>query len=76
MLFFASGFPAFALSSAPLKELFQLDKIEQKTQEAIDSPPMSLEAVVERSKGKLNEVQGNADSEKMKRSEQRGTARR
>ncbi len=69
VLFFASGFPAFAAKSAPTKGTVQLDKIEQKTQEAIDSPPMSLEAVVERSKGKLNEVQGNADSEKMKRSD-------
>lgn len=65
VLFFASGSPALAGKSAPTKGTVQLDKIEQKTQESIDSPPMSLEEVEKRSKGGLNEIQGNADQDKM-----------
>jgi hypothetical protein len=69
VLFFASGFPALAAKSALNKGTVQLDKIEQKAEEAIDSPAMSLETIVERSKGSLNEVQGGAaDRNKMNRS--------
>jgi hypothetical protein len=62
------GFPASAKS--PLtKGTVQLDKIEEKAEEAIDSPANSLETIVERSQGSLNEVQsGAADSDKMNRS--------
>lgn len=70
VLFFASSFPALAGKSALTKGTVQLDKIEQKTQEAIDSPATSLKTIEERSKGKgsLNEVQGTADRDKMIRS--------
>lgn len=69
VLFFASSFPALAGKSAPTKGTVQLDKIEQKTQEAIDSPATSLKTIEERSKGSLNEVQGGAaDRDKMIRS--------
>jgi hypothetical protein len=68
VLFFASSFPAIAGKSASTKGTVQLDKIEQKTQEAIDSPATSLKTIEERSKGSLNEVQGTADRDKMIRS--------
>jgi ABC-type uncharacterized transport system auxiliary subunit len=48
------------------KGTVQLNEIEKKAEKAIDSPANSLETIVERSKGSLNEVQsGAADSKKM-----------
>ncbi|MCP2727378.1 low temperature-induced protein [Limnofasciculus baicalensis] len=65
MLFFASGFSTLAAKNIPTKGTVQLDKIEQKAQKAIDSPAMSLETIEKRSQGGLNEVQGDADRDKM-----------
>jgi ABC-type uncharacterized transport system auxiliary subunit len=48
------------------KGTVQLNEIEKKAEKAINSPASSLETIVERSKGSLNEVQsGAADSRKM-----------
>jgi ABC-type uncharacterized transport system auxiliary subunit len=48
------------------KGTVQLNEIEKKAEKAIDSPANSIETIVERSKGSLNEVQsGAADSKKM-----------
>jgi hypothetical protein len=68
VLFFASGCSTLADKSDPTKGTVQLDRIEQKTQQAIDSPAMSLKTMNERSKGGINEVQGDADLNKMNRS--------
>ena len=68
VLFFTSGFPALAAKSMPTKGTVQLNKIEAKTQEAIDSPAMMACEIAERAKGGLNEVQGSADRNKMYRS--------
>ena len=68
VLFFSSGFSALAAKSMPTKGTVQLNKIEAKTQEAIDSPAMTAGEIAERSKGGLNEVQGSADQNKMYRS--------
>jgi hypothetical protein len=59
------GFPSSEKS--PLtRGTVQLNEIEKKAEKAIDSPANSLETIVERSKGSLNEVQsGAADSKKM-----------
>lgn len=56
-----------ASEKSPLtKGTVQLNEIEKKAEKAIDSPANSLETIVERSKGSLNEVQsGAADSKKM-----------
>ena len=52
--------------SSPTKGTVQLNEIEKKAEKAINSPANSLETIVERSKGSLNEVQsGAADSKKM-----------
>ncbi len=52
--------------SSVTKGTVQLNEIERKAEKAIDSPANSLETIVERSKGSLNEVQsGAADSNKM-----------
>ena len=65
VLFFSNGLSALAAKSMPTKGTVQLNKIEAKTQEAIDSPAMTAEEIAERSKGGLNEVQGSADRSKM-----------
>ena len=52
--------------SSLAKGTVQLNEIEKKAEKALDSPADSLETIVERSKGSLNEVQsGAADSKKM-----------
>jgi ABC-type uncharacterized transport system auxiliary subunit len=59
------GFPP-SEKSPITKGTVQLNEIEKKAEKAIDSPANSLETIVERSKGSLNEVQsGAADSNKM-----------
>jgi hypothetical protein len=65
VIFFANSLPVIAGSSDPTQGTVKLDEIQQKTQEAIDAPAMSLKAIEERSKGGLNEVQGSADYDKM-----------
>jgi hypothetical protein len=62
------GFPA-GNKSATSKGTVQLNEIEQKAEEAIDSPATSRQTIEERSKGALNEIQGDAaDRGKMNRS--------
>jgi hypothetical protein len=68
VLFF-SNLSALAAQSSPTEGTAQLDEIFQKTEEALDSPAMSLEKIEERSKNGLNEVQGDANRDKMIRSE-------
>lgn len=58
------GYPPVAKSDST-EGTVQLDKIEQNTEKAIDRPATSLKTIEERSKGALNEVQGNADRNKM-----------
>jgi ABC-type Fe3+-hydroxamate transport system substrate-binding protein len=62
-----SSMTSSSSAKSPLtKGTVQLDEIEKKAEKAIDSPANSLETIVERSKGSLNEVQsGAADSKKM-----------
>jgi hypothetical protein len=58
-----------AIKNTSTKGTVQLDEIEKKAEESIDSPATSLETIEERSKGVLNEVQGDAaDRNKMNRS--------
>jgi hypothetical protein len=58
-----------AIKNTSTKGTVQLDEIEKKAEESIDSPATSLETIEERSKGALNEVQGDAaDRNKMNRS--------
>ena len=70
---FSNSVPALAAKASSLtKGTVQLDKIEQKTQEAIDSPITSLEAnqkdIQKKDDGGLNLIQGSADRGKMIRS--------
>ena len=73
LLVFSNSVPALAAKSSSLtKGTVQLDKIEQKTQEAIDSPITSLEAnqkdIQKKDDKGLNLIQGSADRGKMIRS--------
>ena len=68
ILVFGSGCTPADTKSAMTKGTVQLDKIEQKSKEALESPATSLKTIEERSKGALNEVQGSADRNKMYRS--------
>jgi hypothetical protein len=69
LLIFSSSVPALAAKTSSLtKGTVQLDKIEQKTQEAIDSPTTSLKEIEKKGDGGINEIQGRADREKMIRS--------
>lgn len=68
VLVFTSSFPSLAANSSLSKGTVQLDKIEQKTEQALDDPATTLETIEERSQGALNEVQGRADRNKMNRS--------
>lgn len=69
VLVFTSGLSALAAQSDPHKGVDQLPQIEEKSKEALESPPMSLKDVEERSQGALNEVQPDAaDRDKMYRS--------
>lgn len=61
-----------ASKSATTKGIVQLDKIDEKSKEALDNPATSLKTIEERSQGALNEVQGDAaDRDKMYRSNER-----
>jgi hypothetical protein len=68
MIFFANALPVMAGSSDLTQGTVQLNKIQERTQKAIDSPATSMEKIEERSAGGLNEVQGTADYEKMNNS--------
>ena len=68
LIFSNSGLALAAKSSSLTKGTVQLDKIEQKTQEAIDSTTTSLKKIEKNGEGGINEIQGSADHEKMIRS--------
>jgi hypothetical protein len=70
-LFWTSVAPAQAANlfnnskSKPTDGVEQLQKIDDKAQQEIDNPAMSLEEIEKRAQGGLNEVQGAADKDKM-----------
>ena len=69
VLVFAGSFPALANMSAPTKGVEQLNKIDEKSKDALRNPATSIEEIEARSQGALNEVQpGAADRDKMYRS--------
>ncbi len=72
VIFLANALPVIAGSSDPTQGTVQLDKIQEKTQAAIDSPATDLKTIEERSKGGLNEVQGSADYGKMENPDEPG----
>ena len=69
VLVFTSGLSALAAQSPTTKGVEQLDQIDKKSKEALENPATTPEEIADRSKGALNEIQGNAaDRDKMYRS--------
>ncbi|MBD1884290.1 low temperature-induced protein [Microcoleus vaginatus] len=66
LMFVSNVFPAFAVTSSPTKGEDQLLGIEKESQEIVLKKPMSLEETQEKASKGPNEVQGDADLEKMK----------
>ncbi|WP_066384063.1 MULTISPECIES: hypothetical protein [unclassified Anabaena] len=72
LIFISSIVPAFAIESyqsEPTEATTQLLETQRKTDEVSRSAPPSLKEVQKKSNEGLNEVQGAADIEKMKRPE-------
>lgn len=70
LLFLNHALPAFAISSYqshPTEGPTQLLETQRKTDEVAKSEPPKLEEVQEKSNKGLNEVQGDADIDQMKR---------
>jgi len=69
VLVFTSGLSAIAAQSPVTKGVEQLNQIDEKSKEALENPATTPEEIADRSKGALNEIQGNAaDRDKMYRS--------
>ncbi|MEG4278585.1 low temperature-induced protein [Microcoleus sp. MON1_C1] len=66
LMFVSNAFPAFAVTSSPTKGEDKLLGIEKESQEIVLKKPMSLEETQEKASKGPNEVQGDADLEKMK----------
>jgi hypothetical protein len=72
-LVFASGFPALAARSGSNPSngananngAVHLDEIQDRTQEAVENPELSLNPLDKLPEDGLNEVQGTADRDKM-----------
>ncbi|MCC5639420.1 hypothetical protein LC593_27075 [Nostoc sp. CHAB 5844] len=72
LLLFSNAFPALAIESSqskPTDATTQLLETQKKTDEVGRSAPPGLKKVQEESNKGLNEVQGDADIDKMKRPE-------
>lgn len=65
LLFVSNAFPAFATTSSPTKGEEQLLGIEKEAQKAVLKDPMSLEETQDKTNEGINEVQGDADKDKM-----------
>jgi len=66
LMFVSSAFPAFAVTSSPTKGTDQLLGIEKEAQKAVLREPMSMEETEEKANQGINEIQGDADKDKMK----------
>jgi hypothetical protein len=72
LLFFSSAFPATAITATPSNPedaTTQLLETQRQTDDVSAQPPLGLKEVQKKSNEGLNEVQGAADIEKMKRPE-------
>lgn len=77
VIFCFNTLPATAITSyqsEPTEGPTQLLETQRKTDEAAKAPPLTLREAQKKTRGGLNEVQGTADIEKMKRPENSQTA--
>jgi|GEM_PF-1537966 hypothetical protein len=66
ILLFSNALPTLAVSSRPDQGEDQLQQIERKSNEILEAGPRSLKEVQKDTENGLNEVQGQANKEKMK----------
>ncbi|MDB9512976.1 low temperature-induced protein [Kamptonema animale CS-326] len=66
MLFVFNAFPAVAVTSNPTKGEDKLLGIEKEAQKAVLKQPMGLEETQDKASAGPNEIQGDADIDKMK----------
>lgn len=72
LLLLTNAFPALAIGttkSDPTEATDQLNQIQRKTDEKATEPPLGLKETQKEANKGLNEVQGDADIDKMKRPE-------
>ncbi len=72
LLLLTNAFPALAIGTTPsatTEATDQLNEIQRKTDEKATEPPLGLEETQAETSQGLNEVQGDADFDKMKRPE-------
>lgn len=77
LLMFSNAFPAFAISSDRSKASdgeVQLDNIYEKSEDALRKGMPNMEEVQEESAKGFNEIQGDADMDKMSRPDNSGQA--
>jgi hypothetical protein len=72
LMVFANAVPAIASQGNPTKGMQQLPNIQNKAEDAIKSAPYGIDKVEQESSQGLNEVQGSADFNKMKRDTNEG----
>jgi apolipoprotein N-acyltransferase len=65
LLFISSAYPAHAVTSKPTEGEANLNKIQEKTDNLARSNPPGLEETTKEAQKGLNEVQGDANKEKM-----------
>lgn len=65
MLVFSAVYPAYAATSNPRQGEANLMEIEKKSQEAVIADPYGMEKTSKEANQGINEVQGDADKEKM-----------
>lgn len=65
LLFVSNAFPAFAVTSSPTKGEDKLLSIEKEAQKAVMKDPMSMQETQKKANEGINEVQGDADKDKM-----------
>jgi hypothetical protein len=65
LLFISNAFPAQAATSSPRDGEANLNEIQRKTDDVGYSDPQGLDEVIKESQKGLNEVQGDADKDKM-----------
>ena len=68
-LFFTSALPAMAARITPNEGTVQLDEITQASKDTAATPSALINPLDQSAEGGINEVQGNADRDKMLHSE-------
>lgn len=74
LLLFSNAFPTLAATSSPTKGEDQLKQVEERSEQVLKSNPRSMKEVQADTENGLNEVQGEANKNKMKNPMNTGNA--